>query len=129
MNNITTTNKRKFDFYNNNFTHTNMDLNDIIQQLEQIKIQNNELKNELSSLKTDVNNMKQPNENKDSQKNEKKKTGPKTPGGSTYNQFVKQTMKTYTDNNYFNENNIIGVEKLRFCAKLWNDQKKLHGIK
>ena len=44
-------------------------------------------------------------------------------------QIVKQAMKTYTDNNYFNENNIIGVEKLRFCAKLWNDQKELHGIK
>ena len=122
MNNNTTNNKRKFDFYNNNSIHNNMDINDIIQQLEQIKIQNNELKNELSSLKSDVNNMKQPN-------NEKKKTGPKTPGGSTYNQFVKRTMKTYTDNNYFNENNITGVEKLRFCAKLWNDQKKLHGIK
>lgn len=93
-----------------------MDINDVIAQLNELKIVNDSLKNELNSMKTDMNEIKQ--------KNTKKKTGPKGIGGSAYNQFVSKTMKIYTENNYFQQNNIKGTDKMKFCAKLWNEEKK-----
>ena len=56
--------------------------------------------------------------------NSKKKTGPKAPGGSAYNHFIKNMMEVNKNNGYFESNGIIGREKMKYCASLWRKQKE-----
>ena len=56
--------------------------------------------------------------------NSKKKTGPKAPGGSAYNHFIKSQMEINKTNGYFDSNDIKGREKMKYCASLWRKHKE-----
>ena len=121
--------KRKAIFQDNNMSDSDDDNNNdgnmkntvelLLRNMETLTLQLNNNKKQLDDLNTKYDNLSE-----NTNTNSKKKTGPKAPGGSAYNHFIKNQMDINKKNGYFESKNIKGRDKMKYCASLWKAHKE-----